>query len=396
MNDAYLETKIEELKSTIYSWAQQYDALWNDCTFTSWMKFFDDEPTENPYVLLLCPSQRLSDIWYGGYDPNNLLDELYEIVGASGYEMDDCGCGVIGFSVQDDLEELRKAYRNYFEWQWICSLVQPDFSDLYEEVYTWFHKNPDFLYNLDPRQFEILLDGVFRNNGYKTQLGAGQNDGGVDIRLYSNEVIGEALTLVQAKRYKDSNPIQLQALQALSAVVEDERANQGLFITTSRYLPCAQKFAARQNTRLKLATSNDVSLWSSYAAERIISDKSLLIKPDHVKFLLNSRSSSDTLEGKIFHASTGYTMVLNEFAMILRESKGAALLIKLPSIKVSGDVFQGYEIPNTDSVALERLDAEDVFRAKKKYRENGELYLWRDQKLYSLWNSEPKYYDRLD
>ncbi|MEH2052408.1 restriction endonuclease [Nostoc sp.] len=331
-----------------------------------------------------------------GYYGDELRDEFEELIQNTGFYFENHGGGVFTFWV-DSNEELEEAYRDYFEWQWICDLVKPDFSDLYEEVYAWFCKHPDALYNLEPRQFEILLDGIFRNNGYKTQLGSGQADGGVDIRLYlTNEVIGEVVTLVQAKRYAARNSIKLEAVQALSANVEDERANKGLFVTTSRYLPCVQKFAARQNRRLQLATSEDVRLWSSDAAERIIRDKSCLIKPDYVRTLLNTTNSPDVLEGKIFHANTGYTMTINSFAMVLRESKGAALLMKLPTTKVSGDSFQGLQVPDVGSAALKNLSAEHVFRAKKKYHNNGELYFWGNRNLYSFWNGTPQAYDYLD
>ncbi|MBD2169475.1 restriction endonuclease [Calothrix membranacea FACHB-236] len=395
MDDAHLEKNIEALKSVIHSWALQKN-LWKDCKFKSWSEHFDDEPPNNPCVLLLCADSQFGEILYGYYG-DELRDEFEELIENTGFYFENYGSGVFTFWVNNN-EELEEAYRNYFEWQWICNLVQPDFSDLYEEVYSHFHKFPDNLYQLDPRKFEILLDGIFRNNGYQTQLGSGKADGGVDLRLYSNDVIGEVVTLVQAKRYAKSNPIDLQAVQALSAVVEDERANQGLFVTTSRYLPCAQRFAARQNRRIKLATSGDVSRWSSSAAERIIRDKSTLVKPEHLKYLLKLKNISNTLEGKIFHATKDYGMLWNLFAIVLRESKGAALLMNLPRITVSivRDAFQGYEIPDTGVAALDQLNAQNVFRAKKNYNDKGELYLWGDQKLYSFWDGKPKYYDHLD
>jgi hypothetical protein len=397
MYDAELDKKIQDLKSVIRSWAEKND-LWDedDCTFKSWSEYFDDEPPENPCVLVLCASGQLGEILYGCYG-YGLYDEFNDLIQTTEFYFENYGSGVFTFWVASD-GTLEEAYRNYFEWQWICDLVQPDFSDLYEEVYTRFHKSPDDLYHLDPRKFEVLLDGIFRNNGYQTQLGSGRSDGGIDLRLYSNDVIGEVVTLVQAKRYATSNPIDLQAVQALSAVVEDERANQGLFVTTSRYLPCAQRFAARQNKRIKLANSNDVSRWSSRAAERIIRDKSSLVKHDHLLYLLNSKNPINTLEGKIFRATEYYRMTWNYFAIVLRESKGAVLLMKLPQITVStvGNAFRGYEIPDTGVAALENLNAENVFRAKKKCNDKGELYLWGDQKLYSFWDNKPQYYDHLD
>ena len=396
MQDIRLEQNIEALKAVIFSWAQQQN-LWNNASFQSWFERYDDEPQEDPCVLVFYPGDGSLGYILHGYYNSELLDEFEEMVRNCGYYFELEGYGAILFYVAND-DELKEAYRDYFKWQWICDLVRLDFSDLYEEVYERFYKQPEELYCLEPRKFEILLDGIFRNNGYQTKLSSGQGDGGVDIRLYSNDVIGEVVTLVQVKRYASSNPINLQAVQALSAVVEDERANQGLFVTTSRYLPCAQKFAARQNKRLKLATSDDVSLWSSYAAEKIIQEKSRLVKVDYVKSLFKKKFPSNILEGNIFHATTGYTMQFNSFAIVLRESRGAALLMKLPNNTIKGDIHEGYQVPYAEFADINHLELHesDVFRAKKKYRENGDMYLWGNQEIYSLWDGTPKYYHRLD
>lgn len=64
MHDARLEKNIEALKSVIHSWAQKQE-LWKDCKFKSWSEHFDDEPSENPCVLLLCASGQLGEILYG-------------------------------------------------------------------------------------------------------------------------------------------------------------------------------------------------------------------------------------------------------------------------------------------------------------------------------------------
>lgn len=93
-------------------------------------------------------------------------------------------------------------------------------------------------------------------------------------------------TLVAVERYSEKHPIRLGAVQALSACVEDERANRGLFVTTSRYLPSVQKFAGRQNNRIQLATSRHVAEWCEFARSRIIRDKSKLISDEHVELIL--------------------------------------------------------------------------------------------------------------
>jgi hypothetical protein len=147
-----------------------------------------------------------------------------------------------------------------------CRLVIPDFEQINSELIAYFAEHPDHLQELSWRKFEELLDAVFKNQGYATELGPGIGDGGVDLRLIYKDTIGQVLTLVQAKRYAAGNPINLQAVQALHGVVTDQRAHRGLFVTTSRYLPVARDFAERQNGRLILATSRDVAAWCKTVA----------------------------------------------------------------------------------------------------------------------------------
>ena len=142
-----------------------------------------------------------------------------------------------------------------------CGLVVLDFAAISLELIEYFARHPERLHQLEWRKFEELLEAIFRNQGYRTELGPGRGDRGVDLRLIQKDSIGDLVTLVQAKRYSPANPIGLEAVAALYAVVEDERANRGLFVTTSRYLPSAQQFAQRQNRRLVLADGDEVAKW---------------------------------------------------------------------------------------------------------------------------------------
>lgn len=142
-----------------------------------------------------------------------------------------------------------------------CRLIVADFEAVSSELFDYFARDPERLHRLEWRRFEELLEAIFRNQGYRTKLGPGRGDGGVDLRLIQKDSIGEIITLVQAKRYSLKNPIGLEAVAALYAVVEDERAHRGLLVTTSRYLPSARRFAQRQNRRLELADGEQVAKW---------------------------------------------------------------------------------------------------------------------------------------
>lgn len=396
-NDTELEEKIENLKILVKSVIEKHD-LWNhdSCVFKSYAKHYDDEPSEYPCVLLLCFD---GDIYsaMNGYSDIDLIDEINQKIKCTGFyfELDDYTTG--GFYLIDEESELTKAFCDYFKWHWICDLIKPDYSALYEEIFDRFHKNPEDMYKLSPRKYEEFLEVVFLNNGYRTVLGAGSNDGGVDLKLYSNDLVSESVTLVQAKRYKAENPIELQAVQALTAVVDDQKANRGLFITTSRYLPCAEKFAARQDSRIKLASSKEVAEWCNLASHKIIRDKSSLVEFEQVKKLLQGINGKG-LEGKIFHASGGYNITDNWYALVIKETKGVALLVKLTTkIHIHDGHYQrGTHLPDINVESLFKNELY-IFRAKKKFDDNNQLkYLWGERKLFSLWNNQPNYFDYCD
>jgi len=140
-------------------------------------------------------------------------------------------------------------------------VLVPAFDEITCEVLEYFARNPAELERLHWRKLEELLDSVFRNQGFYTEIGPGNGDDGVDLRLVQKDTIGEIVTLVQAKRYASKYPVHLEAVQALSAVVDHNKANRGLFVTTSRYLPSTQRFAEAQRGKLVLAQSEDVSRW---------------------------------------------------------------------------------------------------------------------------------------
>jgi anti-anti-sigma factor len=170
------------------------------------------------------------------------------------------------FTRFDDLFLL--ATRKEFEQK--CAIVVPNFEQINREFVEYFARNPERLTDLDWRKFELLLEAILRNNGFRTELGSGHADRGIDLRLVQSDACGELITLVQAKKYDTHRPIRLEAVQAFCAVIDDEKANRGLFVTTSRYLPGARQFAERQRHRLTLADSIDVARWCEGAIKRMI------------------------------------------------------------------------------------------------------------------------------
>jgi restriction system protein len=111
---------------------------------------------------------------------------------------------------------------------------------------------------------------------------------------------------------------------------------------------------------MTLATSGDVREWCETATNGIIRDKSKLIAPAAVSSLLQSLSSKGS---RIVHAHTGYSMILNQSAIVLKETKHAALLMAIPSRTISDNGYgqMGIEVPDIGPACVLRLNAETVF-----------------------------------
>ncbi len=394
MTDHILEEKIKDLEDKIKLWAEKRD-LWTDSFFTTYTKEFDDEPNEVAACVLVLLSEGGMFSMFNGYGNGELLTEFYEFMENTGFYCEAYNHYIFLFYPIE--EDLNQSYLEYFEWQWICELVKPGYTSLYEELFDYFSKRREKLYDLSPRKFEILLSEIFANQGYVTQLGKGQGDGGVDLRLFKKEGIDEIVTLVQAKKYKKELPIKLEAVAALSGLVHAEKANNGLFVTTSRYLNVSKKFAGRENSLIKLADSDDVSEWCKESHNLIQRDKSKLFTTEHLLELINGRNHN-ALEGKVVVADVGYGMIRNDFCLIIKDTQDVALLMRLPTFHNYIDSpynTRGTEIPILNEGIISQKNKENVFRAKK-HREGTTVFFSGNKHYYTLWNGNPRHFDYID
>lgn len=386
--DTQLDQEILRLQACIKKWAEDLD-LWEDSYFVDFLQYVDGEPHSPAVVTVLIADGYLMRVLDEGLVVNApALEEVIESLGFF-YENQN------GYSYYFYANEvaLNAAFESYFHWKWVCSLIQPDVGDVYEELYAHFVANPDQFHRLTPRAFEILLSRVFQNQGFITELGPGSGDGGVDIRLWQRDPLGDVLTLVQAKRYAPHRKIKLDAVAALRGVMAVEEAPKGMFVTTSAYLPSAKSFAARAGNVIELVTPEDLVRWCATATNGIVKDKSLLVSRESVARLLYQLFLAPN--PTVLHASWGYNMTHNNFAVVLKETRYAALLMSLPSRTVSHDGYgqRGTEVPSFAEDALAHHKAETVWRAKRKVDEGGRVSYWDGKHLYSSWDGKPVNFD---
>ncbi|WP_333885265.1 restriction endonuclease [Sphingobium yanoikuyae] len=388
--DAELDVVVAGLQRSIQEWATRHE-LWFDCGFQTYADRVDGEPGEPPVVTILHFDGDLGRALDGDFVGLDM--EFFKLLQDLGfwYERID---SVSAHIYPEDDSPLLQPFLDRENWQWVCGLVQQDVADVYQELYSHFAKRPEDLHRLTWREFETLLFRIFQAQGFTCELGPGSNDGGIDVRVLQRDPLGDILTLVQAKRYAPRNKINMSAVAALHGVADVEAAQKSIFVTTSDYLPSARKFAGRTRIPMTLATSDDVRDWCRDASDGIIRDKSKLVTPRAVISLLNGLEPRDP---RIVHARTGYSVIMNQFAIVLKETKHAALLMAIPARTISDDGYgqRGSEVPDIGPACLDRLTADTVFRAKRFVRD-GDVNYWDGRNLYSAWNGQPALFDLCD
>ncbi|ANL51079.1 restriction endonuclease-like protein (plasmid) [Rhizobium phaseoli] len=386
--DDILIADLKAVQDAVQAWATARD-IWFDCGFKSYREHVDGEPFETDPVV--CVQYYSSDFEWALY--GDLESEFSDLLAHHGFCYELASAGNIYYYPQEGPRS--RAYAQYFRWLWVCSLVQEDFADIYEELYSHFATHPHDLHRLGWRDYEILLARIFQTQGFSVELGPGQGDGGVDIRLLQRDPIGDILTLVQAKKYSPRNKIGLETVQAITGAAFVEGAN-GMVVTTSSYLPGAREFAARTSGRIDLMTSDHVVSWCQTAESGIIRDKSTLVSRHAVeRLLLDVRQRNDS---RVLHSSWGYNSTHNSFAVILKETRHAALLMSLPGQNLTDDGYgqRGTEAPLIDASALGFHRADTVWRVKKRFWKDGTMSFWDGANLYQPWDGRPVEFDYYD
>ena len=386
-----LTFELNKLKSRIEEWARQKE-LWEGAAFKMPFEHRNEAPSEGE-ILLLTFDGALHSMFAGGHEEWDRLEEEFRgIVESSGFECELADHVTLSIYIED--EHRSRDHLRLQRWHWVQQLAERRLFDLHSEVFEHFASDTDALKNLHWRQFEEFLDSVFRNQGFRTELGPGGNDGGVDLRLYQSDSIPEIVTVVQAKRYTEQ-PIGLEAVAALTSVALLDRAPHALFATTSRYRPAARKFALATQGRfdmpsLTLAGPEHFQKWCSTISQQL---SDYFLTGAQAPPIVRNRPPTE-LTGRIVVAHWGYNTVRNQFAVVEADYPHEVILRPIGSQVTAGDWQRGWEIPDS-SAPPAPYDRPRIlaFRSKSEF---GPTYFWGDRKLFGVWDGTPQMFDLCD
>jgi restriction system protein len=127
----------------------------------------------------------------------------------------------------------------------------------------YLDRNPEALLKMNWRQFEGLAAEWFQRQGYSVEIGPGRNDGGVDLRLWKDDLSqsGPPTVIVQCKRHKEK--VDRVTVKALYSDLLFENATGAMVVTTSDISRGANKDIQAREYPITTANLEAVTSWLS-------------------------------------------------------------------------------------------------------------------------------------
>lgn len=125
-------------------------------------------------------------------------------------------------------------------------------SPINDKVLKYLSENPEELYKLGNRDFEVIMAEIYNKLGYKVELTKDTRDGGKDIIIRKPEILGDFIYYVECKKYSINNPIGVGIIRDLVGTVNTDRVNGGIIATTSYFTKDAKDLILGKNLRYQI------------------------------------------------------------------------------------------------------------------------------------------------
>ena len=113
-------------------------------------------------------------------------------------------------------------------------------------------RKPQAIYQLTPRQFEIMAGELFEERGYKVEITKQTRDGGKDLIILDHREIGNLMIYAECKQYSPNRPVGVNVVSNLVGRLTADRATAGIVITSSYFSPDAKTFQSKFEHQMTL------------------------------------------------------------------------------------------------------------------------------------------------
>lgn len=99
----------------------------------------------------------------------------------------------------------------------------------------------EILYEITPRQFEKRVCELFERKGYNVRLTRQTTDGGIDLIILNNSILGELMIYAECKS-SQKHPVHVGLVRELYGTIEADKVIAGILVTTSYFSKYARNF----------------------------------------------------------------------------------------------------------------------------------------------------------
>ena len=159
-----------------------------------------------------------------------------------------------GFFVQSPSLEVIYDYEFNDE---TIEFIIPTIADTIYQI----QNNPEYIYELTPREFEEVVAEIFSANGYEVTLTQETRDGGKDI-IVKQMVMGSPFVMfIECKQYNAKNKVSVNIIRELCGIQTEDKVNKAMVVTSSFFSKDAIAFAEKRGSLLGLADFNSLMQW---------------------------------------------------------------------------------------------------------------------------------------
>lgn len=116
----------------------------------------------------------------------------------------------------------------------------------------------NLIYNISPREFEEVIERLFQNEGFETELTQATRDGGRDIIATKFEMGKPIVFYIECKRYGSKNSVGVNIVRSLYGVQSSDRVNKSILVTTGHVTRGARRFVDDQNTMMSVIDADEI------------------------------------------------------------------------------------------------------------------------------------------
>lgn len=139
------------------------------------------------------------------------------------------------------------------------------------EIMDLIQRDPDSIYQIDPRKWEELIAGAYDRQGFQVILTPYSGDKGRDV-IATRKDVGSIRIFDQVKRYKPGHVVTLEEVHAmLGAITGAGGVSKGVVTTTSTFAPRIfenPEITRRMPYRLELRDREQLLPWLASLAKR--------------------------------------------------------------------------------------------------------------------------------